>query len=236
MQKTMENPGSLDGGSAFDASRSDVLPAATYSMELVARHQGGDGQALNELLDRYLPRLRRIVQARMSPELARQVEADDIVQDSMQIAARKVDGLELRGHGAILRWLATIAEHKIRDKVDYFRAQKRDVARQVALEPGSSPGDSSGTGPLVPAPGSTPSSIASQHEFEELVDAHVAQLQPEAYRDVILLRSYEEASWEEIRERLERPSVEAVQEMYRRAQVKLRLSLAPILARLGPTA
>jgi hypothetical protein len=47
---------------------------------------------------------------------------------------------------------------------------------------------------------------------------------------VILLRDYYEADWERIRTILGRPSVEAVQDLYHRAQKRLRERISKYLA------
>jgi hypothetical protein len=48
----------------------------------------------------------------------------------------------------------------------------------------------------------------------------VAELDP-VHRDVILLRDYSLLDWPEVREQLDRPTVAATQELYRRAQLRL---------------
>ena len=45
------------------------------SRALLARAQGGDGEALNELVARYYDRLRRIVRIRLGSEARRMVES-----------------------------------------------------------------------------------------------------------------------------------------------------------------
>jgi hypothetical protein len=54
-----------------------------------------------------------------------------------------------------------------------------------------------------------------------LLDARVAQLEPEEYREVLILRDYCGADWELVRERFSLLSAEAAQELYRRAHEKL---------------
>jgi RNA polymerase sigma factor (sigma-70 family) len=189
-------------------------------MELVHRVRDGDDGALNELFHRYRPRLERIVRIRMGARLRRFLEVDDLIQEVYIVALRKLGEIELRNHASIIQWLAKVAENQIRDKLDYFAAQKRDDAREVPLEM-RRPG---GEAPLrreIADVGTSPSLAAQRTELEGVVDACIQELEPIAYREVVLLRDYYDADWESICEKLERPTVAAAQELYRRAQIRL---------------
>ena len=78
--------------------------------------------------------------------------------------------------------------------------------------------------------GTSPSFAAQRNELEELVDECIHELDPDAYREVVLLRDYYEADWETVCEKLDRPTIGAAQELYRRAQIRLAKLLK---ARLG---
>lgn len=60
-----------------------------------------------------------------------------------------------------------------------------------------------------------------REDSERLVDARVAELEPEEFREVLILRDYCGSEWELVRARLGLLSVEAAQELYRRAHEKL---------------
>jgi hypothetical protein len=60
-----------------------------------------------------------------------------------------------------------------------------------------------------------------REDSERLIDARVAGLEPEEYREVLILRDYCGADWELVRERFGLLSAEAAQELYRRAHEKL---------------
>ncbi len=208
-------------GTDEDLGRPDPLdiPELSQSMELVQRVQGGDQSALNDLFERYKPRLRRIVSVKLGSRLQRYLDEDDILQEVFIIAMSKIQGLELRSQASILQWLAKIALNEIRNKVEFHGAQKRDPQREVRLLDGSV---TSLSGVRVPAREPTPSQKALRSEFEQLVDSYVEELEPPEYREVVVLRDYYEEPWEGIRAQLGRPSVPAVQELYRRAHLKLR--------------
>ena len=50
------------------------------SIELLDRVRQGDEQAATELFDRYVERLIRLAQSRLSAKLRRRVDAEDVVQ------------------------------------------------------------------------------------------------------------------------------------------------------------
>jgi RNA polymerase sigma-70 factor (ECF subfamily) len=209
-----------DPGDSVSAANSSPLPELTHSMELVHRVRDGDDGALNELLERYRPRLERIVRIRMGARLRRFLEPDDLVQETFVVALRKLGDIELRTHASIIQWLAAVAENQIHDKLDYFGAQKRDDAREVPLEVKRPGGEGVRRRDLADL-GTSPSLAAQRNEIADVVDACVKELQPDAYREVVLLRDYYDADWETVCEKLDRPTIGAAQELYRRAQIRL---------------
>ena len=226
----MSSPSSGAGGETARRTSRTALPDLGRSIELVHEVQSGDELALNELFARYQDRVRRIVSVRMGAGLRRLMDEEDIVQEVFIVAARHIADFEPRSHASILRWLAAIAENKLREKAKYHGRDKRNAAREIRF-------DSSSTTPTamrVPEPaaaGPTPSQQSVWLEIEELVDACLSKLEPEVYREVILQRDYYDSSWEELCDALERPTVAAVQELYRRAHAKLRVAVANRLRR-----
>ncbi len=198
----------------------DALPELSYSMELVHKVRDGEGGAMDELLERYQPRMRRIIAIKMGPKLRRQIDVEDILQEVFLIVFHKIEGLELRSKASILRWMAKIAQNVLHDKVHYFSAQKRSHEREVPLQELAPSSDI--LDPQISAGATSPSERAARSELQELVDRQVENLEPADYREVILLRDYQECEWEEIGSLLDRPTVSATQGLYRRAHLKLR--------------
>ena len=66
-------------------------PDPTATIALVAAYQEGSSGALESLLERYYPRVRRIVRARMGKLLLRSVEVEDIVQQVFMRVVRDLD-------------------------------------------------------------------------------------------------------------------------------------------------
>lgn len=210
-------------GSTEHANDPHALPGADAggfgeSLELVRKAQAGDRMALSRLFERYQDRLHRIARVRMGQGLRETMDSMDLVQETHAVALRKIGDFEPREHAGIVHWLERILENKMRDARKGSNAQKRDRRRRVALD--SLGAGSSSSGGFDPAgDGPTPSQDASRRELERIYDACVEALQPEQ-RNVILLRDYEGGSWEHVSEQMER-TVHAVQELHRRARIKL---------------
>jgi RNA polymerase sigma-70 factor, ECF subfamily len=106
-----------------------VTPPDPSDRSLLVRLRGGQQDAATELYLRYAARLRSLVRARCSPQLARRVEPDDIVQSVFRRFFHRVlqgdydvpPGEELWG------LLLVIALNKIRTEESFHRAGKRDV-------------------------------------------------------------------------------------------------------------
>jgi len=211
-------PGSEDGARAGGF---EPAPDLSRSIELVERVQGGDPEAWRELFARYRDRLARIIRIRTGARLQRHLDEDDILQEVFLVAVRRVGEFERRSHAGILQWLARIAETVVQGRVEHYQAEKRRAELEVPLARDSA--TLHGIRVAVDEP--SPSQQALRSELEELVDAAVEALEPPEYRAVILHRDYFLEEWEAVQESLARPSVEAAQELYRRAHRKLRQSL-----------
>jgi RNA polymerase sigma-70 factor (ECF subfamily) len=183
------------------------------SMQLVARYQQArDARALEELMQRYLPRLERRVRVMMSKGVRQPFEIDDIVQSALANAIRKLDSFEFREPASLIHWLSTIALNEIRS------ASRRRRMGSLEGELGSESG--------TPArdriqcervPG--PASVAALDEQRRILDEAVAHL-PEHYRDVLLAREYDGGSWDHVAEVMGR-SAEACQMLAKRARESL---------------
>ena len=162
------------------------------STALLRSARGGSNEALNTLFKRYAGRLLGLIRLRMGRSLRSQLESRDILNASLLKAFQQIDRFESSDTKSLMAWLARIAENEIRDQADYHRRQRRDAARVVPLEPGL---DS-----LVDQVRSQVSGIILTEELEHLEQA--LEGLDETYREVILLRKFEELSFGEIGQRL----------------------------------
>src|SRR5262249_5805851 len=97
------------------------------------RLQQGNQDAATQLYLKYVHRLRALTQAQCSTELARQVDAEDIVQSIFGSFFRGASQgfYEVPAGEELWKLFLVIALNKIRAKGNYHRAAKRDVRRTV---------------------------------------------------------------------------------------------------------
>lgn len=86
------------------------------SLVLLERVRAGDAVALNVLLTRYLPRLRRWATGRIPPGFRGVTDTDDLVQDTLIGAVRNLGRFEPRGEGALLAYLLEALRNRLRDE------------------------------------------------------------------------------------------------------------------------
>ena len=96
--------------------------------ELVLRASRGEAQAVDELLVRHLPGLRRYVDARMGPGLRALESGGDVVQSVCRELLEDLPGFEFRGEEAFRAWLQRTALRKLIDHQRHHQAQKRGAA------------------------------------------------------------------------------------------------------------
>ncbi len=92
------------------------------TVSLLARARGGDDEALNHLLERCLPPLRRWAHGRLPPYARDAQDTADLVQDTVIAALRRIDRLEARREGALQAYLRQALHNRI---VDLIRQRRR---------------------------------------------------------------------------------------------------------------
>lgn len=194
--------------------------AGTASVSLLRRFQGGESRALNELLDRYRPRIERIALARLGPKLRTKVDVQDVVQEVLVRAIDGLDDFELREDAALIDWLARLVQNEVIRLARHFGADKRDLERENPMHGQRPAGDDSTLSPDLILDSCGPRTKAEQRELETIIDDCLS-LMDEAQREIILLRDYAHASWEFVAEQLKTSSVGAAQQLHRRAWAKL---------------
>ena len=211
---------SHEQGPSSSQRRAESLPEIALTVELARRAQEGDRTALDQLLLSYKDRLRRLVAIRLGARLRRFLEEEEVFADSLDAARRELDDTDLRTHAGILEWLVSIAEHQLASPIEAPVSRRLSSTRSLRLE---------GLG--TESPETLAARRAQREELERLIDSKVEQLEPREYREVMLLRDYSGGDWEFVRERMGLLSVEAAQELYRRAHTSLQQLVRPYLKR-----
>jgi RNA polymerase sigma-70 factor (ECF subfamily) len=192
------------------APERDPAPADfTQTIDLVARAQGGDRAAVQQLFSRYYERVRRIVRLRLGRALRGKLDSNDILQDVFLDALKNLDRFQMLNKGSFINWLARVAEHRIRDAADRFGAAKRDAAREVPIWE-----DTSGLDRGLTATGLAPlDGAARADEIRRLEDA-IERLSPED-RELVIWRIYADADWETVARETGRASPDAARVAFR---------------------
>lgn len=117
----------------------DPDPDRKDSLWLAERAAEGDRDAVEDLLERYLPDLRAFVRLRAGPALRQRESASDLVQSTCREILTHPDRFRFPSETAFRRWLLTTAQRKIADRADHYATQKRDGAREerIARESGA---------------------------------------------------------------------------------------------------
>ena len=183
-------------------------PMDDNSRILLESASQGDAAAIEVLLERNLPRLRAYIRLRMGPQLRAKESSADLAQSACREVLQNLGRFQYQGESNFRRWLFTTALRKVKNRVQYYQAEKRDVKREggpaedlVSL--------SQVYGSLV-----TPSQEMMRREYAERFEAVFAQL-PEHYREVILLSRVVGLSHREIAATMERTESSTRNLLYR---------------------
>jgi len=194
-------------------SDSRIVP----TRELLQSAQHGDAAASAELFERLAPRVLPIVRVRMGARLRAALESGDILQEALVEALRGLDRFEMREESSLIRWLAKLVDHRISARAAYLNAAKR-AEPAAPLDGREEGGDGARIEP--PARTVTPSLDLRSRERDGAVQEALAEL-PEHQREVVLLRDYAGASWEDVARELGYPSAAAARMMHTRTLVRL---------------
>ena len=184
--------------------RRGSLTGLLTSVELLRRAQGGQEQALDQLIERYLPQFRRWARHRL-PGCARgAMDTDDLVQDTLLRTITNLKNFNPRGDGALQAYLHTAMLNRVRDEM---RKTQR-VARPVPIdtnEPDRRP---------------SPLQVTIEHETYERYLRALNELR-EKDSQAIIARVELGQSWAEVADALGKPSRDAARVAVTRALRRL---------------
>ena len=196
-----------------DHARRDRFRPDDPTQVLLDGAKEGREDAVNILLERYGPRLRRWATGRL-PGHARHIDdTEDLVQDVLVQALNHVDHFEQRHEGAFHSYLRTAILNRIRNRVRH--AGVRDRAEEPVAE-GYRPPRS----PLEELIGS---------EALERYESALATLR-ESDRELVVARIEMDCSYEELAQMTDRPSANAARMACKRALMRLAQAMGPDLA------
>jgi RNA polymerase sigma-70 factor, ECF subfamily len=193
---------------ALPAGDRDKAPGADWpestTLHLVDRVKHGDPEALEVLVGRFLPRLRRWASGRLPVALRDLADTSDLVQDVLLQSFKKIKGLDTDREGGLQAYLRQAILNRIRDE---FRKAKRRP--EVAELP-----------PSLPADGPSPLEAAIGRQALDRYEAALAELRP-TDREAIIARIELGCTYDEVAELLGKPTANAARMAVERALVRL---------------
>ena len=178
--------------------------AESTTLHLIDRVKQGDQQALEALLERFVPRLRRWASGRLPGPLRDLADTSDLVQDVLLQSFQKIKGLEFDREGGLQAYLRQAILNRIRD--EFRKARRRPEA--VELESGHT---DDGPSPLEAAIG---------RQALDRYESALAELRP-IDREAIIARIELGFTYEEVAQLLGKPSPNAARMAVERALVRL---------------
>ena len=97
------------------------------SLDLLARLEAGDRDAVDALLRRNLPGLRTYVRLHSGPLLRAREASGDLVQSVCREVLTHLDRFRYPSEAGFRQWLFVTALRKIRRRYEYWGAQRRDA-------------------------------------------------------------------------------------------------------------
>jgi RNA polymerase sigma-70 factor (ECF subfamily) len=190
------------------------------SGHLLSQAQQGSQAAQGALLEKYRTYLQLLSRVEIGRRLQTKVDASDVVQDTFLEAHRNFDNFRGGSEAEFVAWLRAILAARIANLVrHYLGTQGRDLRREQGLNI-----DLDQSSQMIDrglfALSNTPSQQVAQRE-QGLVLADALEKLPPDYREVVVLRNFEELTFPEVARRMQR-SEDSVQKLWVRALVGLR--------------
>lgn len=122
------------------ADRPDEGISLLATSELLLQAKGGDSQAREVLLARYLPRLQRWASGRLPMHARSLLDTTDLVQETLLRTVEGLDRVEVRGPGGFQAYVRQAVLNRIRDQVRWSaRRQGSGEISEDLPDPAPSP-------------------------------------------------------------------------------------------------
>jgi RNA polymerase sigma-70 factor (ECF subfamily) len=172
--------------------------------DLLARARAGDAHARNQLFSRCRDPLVRWAHGRLPAHARDRYDTDDLVQITFVRTLERMDGFVPRHEGAFLHYMRTILLNQIRDEI-------RRTARRPAREDLDDNLHDGGPSPLESAMGK---------DVLERYERALTRLQPDQ-QEAVILKLELGLGYQEIADKLNRPSANAARLLVTRAVARL---------------
>jgi len=183
-------------------------PDSTF--RLLERIRAGDMAAVEDLFARYSAPLQRWASGRL-PRWARSAaETQDLVQETLLQAFKKIESFEPQGEGALQGYLRAALKNRIVDELRRFHRR----------------GDATAIDSQIVDDAPSPLDQAIGAEAVERYERALKRLKPED-REIVIARVEMGWTYVEIVERLGRPTPEAARKAAQRALLRLAAEMRP---------
>jgi RNA polymerase sigma-70 factor (ECF subfamily) len=172
--------------------------------EILDRARRGDAEALNELMRRFDPLLRRWAHGRLPAGARQTLDTDDLVQVTLMQAVKHIGSFQPRHEGAFLAYLRRSLVNRIRDEIR--RAGRRRDGWEIP--------------PTAVDPQASPIADLVGKETLEAYENGLARL-TEPQREAVILRVEFGYGYEQIAEAMEAPSAAAARMLVVRGLARL---------------
>ncbi len=201
-----------------------MLPATGHNGtdvdQWIGRARRAEPEALNPLLESYRNYLRFLASTAVGADLRGKAEPSDLVQEVLLKAHRHFGQFRGDTEAELAGWLRRTLARTLSDFARRFRkTAARQVGRERSLE-ALLDDSSQALERLLVADGDTPSGDAQRRELRGVLADALAELSADQ-REVLVLRSLEERSWDEVALKMGR-TAGAVRLLWVRALKRLR--------------
>jgi RNA polymerase sigma-70 factor (ECF subfamily) len=190
-------------------------------LNLLSEARSGSREAIGMLIDHYRPYLLLIANQELDSAVQGKVGASDVVQETMLTAQVALDDFAGSSEDELMAWLRKILLNDLSDAGRKFqRTAKRRVDLEIPIH-----GDSRIDQPPIELGADTaqPGTNTADAEEAEALYAGLSRLSQE-YQVVLRLRNWEQLSFIEIGDQLDR-SPDAARKLWSRAVLRLKQEL-----------
>ena len=166
--------------------------SSLQTQELLARAQGGNAGALNEVYSRYRAILLVEIRSRLKTTLSRAAEAEDVLNTAFVSVFEDLHKVAYMGPGKFRQWLKRVVVH---ETIDLLRREDGGAPRRLSIERDPN------LPPILDETGHGPSEEVSRSESTERLLDRLREL-PEEDHDLFVMRVIDEQSFARIAETL----------------------------------
>ncbi len=197
-------------------SQDEPVDMASMTL-LIERAKGGCADSREVVFTQLQDYLERVASRQAKRNLMRKAGVSDIVQQSFVKVVQKFEDFRGNSSAEFRGWLKTLVINEAKQMRRSWASKGRDTSRETYID------DELSSSSNLKADDATPRSMAIRKEQARVLQAAIKKL-PEDYQLVIRLRNFEQRSYAEIAEQMDR-SVEAVTKLWYRAVTKLQASM-----------